>query len=90
MMSSLLAEIDWNLLLQKPDVLPLLVTCGVAGLLGMTAIIAVQWRKTQEARLKEKMIDRGYSADEILRVIIARPGKKAPTESCRTPECSTP
>ena len=75
-----LAEMDWNSLLQN-DLLPLLVMFGVGGLIGMAAIIAVQWRKAYEARLKEKMIDRGFTADEIVRVINARVSEKRRCET---------
>ena len=74
-MSLALAEIDWNSLLLH-DLFPVLVLLGVVGLIGVTAIIAVQWRKAQELRLKEKMIDRGFTADEIVQIINARVSEK--------------
>ena len=84
-----LAEIDWNTLLQKPDVLPLLLFLGVGGLVLLTAIIAVQWRKAQQAtcaaRLKERMIERGYSAEEIKTVLSAGGGRN----SARDTACSS-
>jgi hypothetical protein len=85
-MPPLLAEIDWNALLREPDALPLLVLVPIMGIVGLAAIIAPQWRKVQqtnaEARLKERMIERGFTADEIIRVINtgvghARKGKVA-------------
>ncbi len=46
---------------------------GIVGLVGIIAIIAIQWRKAQqagyEATLKAKMIERGFSADEITKVV---------------------
>ncbi len=91
----LLADVDWNSLLQKPDMLPLLIVTGFAGIIGLTAIIAPQWRKAKqasdEARLKERMIERGFTADEIETVIKAaaapeRVGKAAPLHRPRPGE----
>ncbi|MHC4696293.1 MAG: hypothetical protein ACYTFA_06095 [Planctomycetota bacterium] len=73
----LLAEggIDWNALLSGPDVVPILMVTGFAGIIGLVAIIVPQWRKAKqagdEARLKERMIERGFTADEIETVITA-------------------
>ncbi len=72
----LLAQIDWNKLLETPFALPMLMVFGVGGFIALTSIIAVQWRKTNEVRLKEKMIDRGFTAEEIASVINARVGKE--------------
>ena len=83
-MSPLLAEIDWNALVQS-ELFPVTIFLTVTGLVAITAIIAVQWRKAQELRLKEKMIDRGFTADEIDRVVSARGGAKPrnqPTSPC--------
>lgn len=85
-----LAEIDWNSLLQQSDVFPLLVFFGVAGLIGMTAIIAVQWRKAHEVRLKEKMIDRGFTADEIVRVINARVSQRRRRQTAHSADPADP
>lgn len=63
----MLAEIDWNALFEMPNPVFL-----CAGIVAVVATIAPQWSKVtrsrNEARLKEKMIERGYSADEIERV----------------------
>ena len=83
----LLTDVDWDTLLNKPDMLPLLTVTGFAGLIGLAAIIAPQWRRAKqasdEARLKERMIERGFTADEIKTVISAsaapkRAGKQVP------------
>jgi len=72
-MQDLIAEIDWNTLLQQPDALGMLIGLGsmTVTILGVT--IAVQWRKVQQAKynaeLKERMIERGFTAEEIERVI---------------------
>ena len=77
-----LAEIDWNTLLEPPAIVFI-----VGGIIALVAIIVPQWRKAQqaaaEARLKEQMLQRGFSADEIERVI--RAGVNEPTDSCRRP-----
>ena len=74
-MLSQLAAVDWNELLNKPDMLPLLIVTVFAGIIVLVAIIAPQWRKAKqagdEARLKERMIERGFTADEIETVIKA-------------------
>ena len=72
-MSLAFSGIDWNKLLQGPDTLPVLAIVGTICLLGLTAIIAVQWRKAQqtvsEARLKRLMVERGYTAEEITTIL---------------------
>ncbi len=74
-MMVMLAQIDWNTLLQKPDMLPLLVLVPTMGMVALVAIIVPQWRKVRQtdaaAALKSQMIQRGFSADEIIRVIEA-------------------
>jgi hypothetical protein len=92
----LVADIDWNGLLQlRPELLPVLAMFATGAAVGMTAIIATQWRKAQQAsndaRLKERMIERGFTADEIERVMNAgtsrgRFGKSASPHD--RPECS--
>jgi len=69
------AKIDWNNILTETPIVPVLAALTV----GLVALIYPQWRKAQQAaaetRLKEKMIDRGYSPDEIARVVNAGVGK---------------
>ena len=55
------------------------IVCIVAGVLGWVCTTAVvQWRKAQEAaynaRLKQLMIERGMTADEIRQVLEADGG----------------
>ena len=85
-MRDLIAEIDWNSLLQQPDALGMLIGLGSMTVIILGVTIAVQWRKAQQARynaeLKERMIERGFTAEEIERVINAgadqrRVGKRA-------------
>ena len=74
-MGLLLPEVDWDPLIHEPDLLPIILVTGFAGIIVLAAIIAPQWRKAQqasnEARLKERMIERGFTADEIRTVISA-------------------
>jgi hypothetical protein len=65
-----LASVDWNVLLEPPAIV------FVAGaIIAVAGIAFPQWRKAvqarEEARLKEQMIQRGFSPDEIERVIRA-------------------
>ena len=73
-----LAQIDWNSLLQKPDTLPVLTIIAATVVITVVAIVAVQWRKARqveyESLLKQRMIERGFTADEITRVVNARAG----------------
>ena len=45
------------------------------GLVVLGIVIAFQWRRVQQAKynyyLKERLIERGFSADEIIRVVKA-------------------
>ena len=86
-MPPLLAEIDWNTLLQQDPGLPFLAAIGMIMIVALTAIIAVQWRKANqlatEARLKELMIQRGFSAQEIVDVI----GVKIDRRQTEQPHC---
>ena len=85
-----LAEIDWNTLLQNTDVVPLVCIFGIGGLISLSAIIAVQWRKAYETRLKEKMIDRGFTADEIVRVIGAHVSEKQRRQTAHSADQAGP
>ena len=70
-MVAALAQIDWNSLLKHND-FQVIMVFAMAALIAITAIIAIQWRKVQEVRLKEKMVDRGFTAEEIGRVMNVR------------------
>ena len=85
-MFPMLAEIDWNSLLQQPDLLAPVAVLTVTAVVVLGIVIAIQWRKVKQAkaatRLKEQMIERGFTADEIIGVINAgvshdRAGKTA-------------
>ena len=80
-MPLVLAEINWNSLLRDDDfVMPVMILLAIAivGVILLTATIALQWRRIQQARdetgLKEQMIQRGFSAAEIERVLRAGVG----------------
>ena len=65
-----LAGIDWDRVFDPPVIVFI-----VGAIVAVAAIVAPQWRKaakaSEDARLKEQMIQRGFSADEIERVIRA-------------------
>ncbi len=66
--------IDWNAVVQAPDffVFPVLISVG---LIVLGIVVTVQWRKVQQAKygmyLKERLIERGFSADEIVNIVNA-------------------
>ena len=70
----MLAEINFNALFTH-EYFVVAFAWGVIGLVAVTAIIARQWRRVRvaeaEAGIKARMIDRGYSADEIETVLQA-------------------
>ena len=59
-MLSVLAEVDWNWLLQQPDTFPMLLGFGTTAIVILGAIITIQWRRVQQAKcealLKAQMI----------------------------------
>jgi Tfp pilus assembly protein PilN len=93
-MSLLLAEIDWNALLQKPDILPMLLVFGTTTIVILGVTMAIQWRKAQqakyEAQLKEQMIARGFTADEIKKVVSAGADHRSVTKAATRLECAEP
>ena len=67
---SLLANVDWNSILQPPG-LPVMMVILVMGVVGLAAILAPQLRKAAELRLKGQMVLRCFTADEISSVLDA-------------------
>lgn len=65
-----IAAFDWSQLLRTPTIVFV-----VGGVIAVFAIVLPHWRRVREveaaSRLKQKMIDRGFSADEIERVLKA-------------------
>jgi hypothetical protein len=76
---SLLAAIEWNRLLDPP--IGAIIFGGIAGVFNF-AIIGYFWYRSREIRLKERMVDRGFSAEEIERVVHAVPARQ---EHCTSP-----
>ncbi len=74
-MSPVLAEMDWNTLLGDRDLLVVVAVWFVVGVVVLGSIIAIEWRKVQQTRreadLTEQMIERGFTADEIVNVLNA-------------------
>jgi hypothetical protein len=68
---NVLASFTWNYLFSMPNFMFLM-----GGLIGITAIIASAWSRTATAteltRLKQMMVERGYSPTDILRVVHVR------------------
>ncbi len=73
----ILAEIDWQPLLEGGDGPPLLVFMAT-GIVIIAVVVAVQWRRVRigeaEAGLKMRMIERGYSPKQIGQVLQAKMG----------------
>jgi hypothetical protein len=78
-----IAIIDWNRILEPPASI-----LFAAFIVALVSMIAPQWRKAHRdselTRLKESMIQRGYSADEIERVARAGQGGDAGTRKPRS------
>jgi hypothetical protein len=72
----LLAGIDWNWLLRNND-FPLVVFTASIPILVIVVLVAIYGygQKTLQARLKERMIERGFTAEEIIAVINAGEGR---------------
>jgi len=74
---NMIAEIDWDTLLRQDHgmVLYVLAGCVTVIIISVTATIAAEWRRVRvvdaDARLKELMIQRGYSVEEISCVLSA-------------------
>ena len=75
----MLAGFDWT-----PDQLGIVMGCGIP----IVAIIATFWYKTAKAtsenELKRTLAERGMTAEEIERVVAAKPSKqKRPEDKCK-------
>jgi len=92
-MHALVATIDWDSVLQQPDVVPLMLGFGTAAIVILGVTIAVQWRKAQQtkynAQLKERMIERGFTAEEIATVISATPEGRRHGQQTAIGACAT-
>jgi hypothetical protein len=94
-MAAILADTNWSAVLQQSDALTIVLipVCLTAILLG--SVIAVQWRKVRQAEcdahLKEQMIARGFTAEEIVSVIDAGGGpSRSDRGGCRSVGQSPP
>ena len=69
---NILAAIDWQPLLEGGDGPPLLVFFAM-GIVVIAVVVAVQWRKVRigdaEVSLKMRMIERGYSPEQVVQVL---------------------
>lgn len=84
----LIATINWTRILEPPAGILL-----AAFIVALVSMIAPQWRKAHRdselTRLKESMIQRGYSADEIERVARAGLNGDARTRKPRSRTADT-
>lgn len=65
-----LATIEWTRFFDPP--IPAIVLGSLGGVANF-AVMGYFWLRSLEVRLKEKMVDRGFSAAEIERVVRVRP-----------------
>lgn len=69
-----LAQIGWNGFINGPG-LPVVARWSLIGLVVITTLVTWRWRQVRiteaEVSLKLRMIERGYSADEVERVLRA-------------------
>jgi hypothetical protein len=65
---NLIAAFDWDYLFDMPNLLFLL-----AALVAIAGIVAATWHNTaiatERLRLKQMMVERGYSPEDIVRVV---------------------
>lgn len=80
-----LAAIDWSRLWFPP--VPAIVFGTLAGVTNL-AVIGYFWLRSRETRLKERMVEKGYSADEIERVVRAGPHASRPPYGPRLTQCT--
>ena len=92
-MLSVLAEVDWNSLLQQSDTFPMLLGFGTTAIVILGVTIAIQWRKVHqakyEAHLKAQMVERGFSAEEIVSVISTGVAGNRARKVARRERCSS-
>ena len=69
-----LASIDWTRLLDGPAI-PLMFFFTAITVVCIVSVVAVQWRRVRvaetDATIKARMIEKGYSPEEIERVLQA-------------------
>ena len=66
--------IDWNSLIQNPDFI-MFPMFALMGFVALGVIGLIQWRRVQQTKynayLKERLIERGFTAEEIVNVVKA-------------------
>ena len=71
---SLLAEVNWNSIF-RPEIMVFVCVFSFLTIVGVFRAITSAWKAVEknrnESQLKAQMIERGYRADEIERVICA-------------------
>ncbi len=67
-----LGVIDWSDLLTSEGG-HFLIFMAFMAILVLTSVAMYGWQQSLNARLKEKMIDRGFTAEEMIAVINAKP-----------------
>ena len=69
-----IAMINWDRLIDGP-IIPVTLTIGMITVVALTRTVASHWRQVRiaeaDAMLKARMLERGFSAGEIERVIAA-------------------
>ena len=73
-----LALIEWHRLLYPP--VPAIVFGALAGV-AITAVVGYFLQRVGEIGLKERMVEKGYSASEIERVVLAASPGRGPTHT---------
>ena len=72
-----LANIDWQPILEGDG--PPVLVFGIAGIVIVAVVAMIQWRRVRigeaEASVKMRMIERGYSPDQIEQVLRAQVDK---------------
>ena len=78
----------WHALLSG-DTMPVMLLIAMIAVVCIVSVIAVQWRRVRvaeaDATIKARMIEKGYSADEIERVLHAesqRPRHRSSGNRC--------
>ncbi len=70
----MLAELDWSRVLQ-PEVLSIFLGCSIAIIAIIGHYLCSALKTKSENDLKQSMVERGMSAEEIERVLSARSSK---------------
>ncbi len=73
-----LALIEWNRLLNPP--VPAILFGTLAGV-AIVAVVGYFRLRAGDTRLKERMVEKGYSASEIERVVLAASPGRGPTHT---------